>query len=160
MMLVASAISFAKEFKLSSPDGKILLTVSVGPDIRWSAAYDGKEAISSVNAGMVLDNGKILGQNESVKKVTPGKISQVLEPVVAYKRSKTEDNGNTLVISFRSGLSIQFRAYNDGVAYRFETSMKDDLVIKNEIADLQFPSGSYAWYPLEESFMSHNERIQ
>ena len=24
---------------------------------------------------------------------------------------------------------------------------------------LQFPSGSYAWYPLEESFMSHNERV-
>ncbi len=79
---------------------------------------------------MVLGNGRILGQDESVKKVTPGKINQVLEPVVAYKRSKTEDNGNTLLIAFRSGVSIQFRAYNDGVAYRFETSMKDELIIK------------------------------
>lgn len=159
MMVVASAWSFAKDYKVSSPDGKIVLTVSVGTDIKWSAVYDGKEAISSVKAGMVMDNGKILGQNEAVKKVTPGKINQVLEPVVAYKRSKTEDHGNTLVIAFRSGLSIEFRAYNDGVAYRFETSMKDELVIKNEIADIQFPSGTHAWYPLEESFMSHNERI-
>jgi alpha-glucosidase len=159
LLVFASAYSFAKDYKVSSPDGKIVLTVSVGTDITWSASYDGKEVISTVKAGMVLGNEKTLGQNESVRKVTPGKINQVIEPVVAYKRSKTEDNGNTLLISFRSGASIQFRAYNDGVAYRFETSMKDDLIIRNEIIDIQFPSGSYSWYPLEESFMSHNERI-
>ena len=90
--------------------------------------------------------------------MTTGKINQVLEPVVAYKRSKIEDNCNTLLIAFRSGSAIQFRAYNDGVAYRFETSLKDDITVKNEIAELQFPAGSHAWYPLEESFMSHNER--
>jgi len=159
MLVFVSAWSFAKDYKLSSPDGKIVLTVSVGTDIKWSVSFDGKEAISSVKAGMVLSNGKILGQNESVKKAIPGKINQVLEPVVAYKRSRTEDNGNTLLIAFRSGASIKFIAYNDGVAYRFETALKDELVIKKEIADLQFPSGSVAWYPLEQSVMSHNERV-
>ena len=53
---------------------------------------------------------------------------------------------------------MQFRAYNDGVAYRFETPLKDEITVKNEISDLAFPSGSHAWYPLETSFMSHNER--
>ena len=60
----------------------------------------------------------------------------MLEPVVAYKRSKIADNCNTLLIAFRSGVAIQFRAYNDGVAYRFETSLKDEITVKNEIADL------------------------
>ena len=55
----------------------------LGPILSGPLSYDGKEAISSVKAGMVLDDGKILGQNESVKKATPGKINQVLEPVVA-----------------------------------------------------------------------------
>jgi alpha-glucosidase len=159
LLIITVSYSFAKDYKVSSPDGKIIVTVSTGTDLKWSAAYNGKEAITSAKAGMVLGDGRILGQNETVKKLTPGKINQILETVVAYKRSKIADNCNTLLISFRSGLAIQFRAYNDGVAYRFETSMKDDLIIKNEIADLQFPSGSYAWYPLEESFMSHNERI-
>ena len=159
MLLTASAWSFGKDYKLASPDGKIVMTISAGTDVKWSVSLEGKEAIVSVKIGMTLGNGKILGQNETVRKAAPGKINQVLEPVVAYKRSRTEDNGNTLLLAFRSGTSIRFIAYNDGVAYRFETSMKEELVVKNEIADLQFPSGSYAWYPLEESFMSHNERV-
>jgi alpha-glucosidase len=159
LLVVAVNYSFAKDYKISSPDGKIVVTVGAGTDLIWSAAYDGKETITSAKAGMVLADGRILGQNETVKKVTPGKINQILETVVAYKRSKINDNCNTLLITFKSGLAIQFRAYNDGVAYRFVTSMKDELIIKNEIADLQFPTGSYSWYPLEESFMSHNERI-
>ena len=159
MLLNASAWSFGKDYKLTSPDGKIIMTISAGTDVIWSASLEGKEAIVSVRIGMALENGKILGQNETVRKAAPGKINQVLEPVVAYKRSRTEDNGNTLLLAFRSGASIRFIAYNDGVAYRFETSMKEELTVKNEIADLQFPSGSYSWYPLEESFMSHNERV-
>jgi len=159
LLVIAVNYSFAKDYKVSSPDGKIIVTVSAGTDLKWSATYDGKEVIASAKAGMVLGDGRILGLNETVKKVTPGKINQILETVVAYKRSKINDNCNTLFIAFRSGMSIQFRAYNDGMAYRFGTTMKDELIIKNEIADLQFPSGSYTWYPLEVSFMSHNERI-
>lgn len=159
LLVFVSCYSFAKDYKVISPDGKIVVTISAGAEIKWSASYDGKEVVSSARAGMVLGDGKILGSNETVRRATPGKINEVLEPVVAYKRSRTEDNCNTLRIAFRSGLAIQFRAYNDGVAYRLETSMKDELVIRNEIADLQFPSGTFSWYPLEESFMSHNERL-
>jgi alpha-glucosidase len=159
LIIMASSYSYGKDYKVTSPDGRIVVTISTGADLNWSAAYDGREVITSVRAGMVLDDGRILGQNETVKKATPGRISQILEPVVPYKRSRTPDNCNTLLITFRSGLSVQFRAYDDGVAYRFETTMKEELLIRKEIAELQFPSGSYSWYPLEESFMSHNERI-
>jgi len=157
--MMTVSYSYAKDYKVSSPDGKITVTVSPATDLNWSVTYDGKEVISSAKAGMVLVDGIIPVSGEKVRKATPGKINQVLETVVAYKRSKIEDNCNTLLIAFRSGVAIQFRAYNDGVAYRFETSFKDDITVRNEIADLQFPAGSNAWYPLEESFMSHNERV-
>jgi alpha-glucosidase len=97
--------------------------------------------------------------NEIVRKAVTGTINQSIIPVVAYKRSSVTDNCNTLRITFKSGLSVQFRAYNDGVAYRFETALKEELIIKNEITDISFPQGSFSWYPLEDSFMSHNERL-
>ena len=159
LLAITASYSYAKDYRVSSPDGKITLTVSPATGLNWSVSYDGKEVISSAKAGIELVDGRTLGSGEKVRKVTPGKINQVLETVVAYKRSKIEDNCNTMLISFRSGVAIQFRVYNDGVAYRFETSLKDDITVKNEIADLQFPTGSNAWYPLEESFMSHNERV-
>jgi alpha-glucosidase len=150
-------ISSAKDYKISSPDGKISITVNVGKEILWSASYDNKEIITSVKIAMVLADGKTLGENEMVKKSTTGKLNDIIKPVVANKRSEIIDNYSTLAISFRSGFTLSFRAYNDGLAYRFETVLKDTLTIKNEIAELQFPEGSYSWYPLETSFMSHNE---
>jgi alpha-glucosidase len=159
LLLFAVNSSFAKDYKLTSPDGKIVLTITSGTDLKWSASYDGKEIISSVNMAMVLENGVIPAEKEPVKKVTMGKINQILEPVIAVKHSRVADNCNTMQVVFKSGNGIQFRAYNDGVAYRFETAVKTDIIIKNEITDIQFPAGSMAWYPLEESMMSHNERI-
>jgi len=159
LLFVFVSNSFAKDYTLKSPDGKIMMTINAGPGITWTASYNGIQVISSVKAGMILENIKVPGETESVKKAQYGVVNQVLEPVVANKRSKITDNCNTLLITFKSGFAVQFRAYNDGVAYRMETSGKDDIIVKNEITDIQFPEGTVSWYPLEESFMSHNERI-
>jgi alpha-glucosidase len=150
--------SIAKEYKVSSPDNKNSVIVTVGTEIKWSAFRDGKELFTNSRIAMILSNGKTLGENEKVRKVTMSTLNDIIKPVVANKKSSIVDNCNILVISFSSGFSVQFRAYNDGVAYRFETSLKDDITVKNEVSELVFPSGSHSWYPLETSFMSHNER--
>ena len=159
LLFVFTTCSLAKDYKLNSPDGKIVVTVKAGPGLEWSATYDGKEIISAAKAGMILGTGAVPGENEMVKKAVFGKISQELIPVVPNKRSKIADNCNTLLISFKSGINAQFRAYDDGVAYRFETSLKNDIIVRNEVTDIKFPAGSFSWYPLEDSFMSHNERL-
>lgn len=158
LFIFTAGHSFSKDFKVSSPDGKISLTVNVTSDIKWSATFDGKEIINSSKIAMILDNGKVLGENEKVKKSALSMINEIIRPVVSNKKSEITDNCNILVISFNSGFSIQFRAYNDGVAYRFETSLKDDITVKDEISEFQFPSSAHSWYPLETSMMSHNER--
>jgi alpha-glucosidase len=158
LSLFAIYSAAAKDYKITSPDTKILLTVNVGNSIKWSAAHEGKEIINNSRIAMILANGKVLGENEKVRKAVISKLNEVIKPVVANKRSEITNNCNILTITFNSGFSIQFRAYNDGVAYRFETSLKEDITVKNEVSDFIFPAGSHSWYPLETSFMSHNER--
>jgi alpha-glucosidase len=158
LSLLTAYCSFSKEYKVSSPDNKISLKVNVEADIRWTASLDGKEVINNSKIAMVLADGKALGDNEHVKKVAIGKLNDIIRAVVANKRSEIPDNCNILTITFNSGFTIQFRAYNDGVAYRFETALKEEITVQNEISELSFPAGSHAWYPLETSFMSHNER--
>ena len=150
--------SFSKEYKLTSPDGKIILSVNAGTEIKWSVTCNGLQVAEASKIALVLGNCKTLGENETIRKAAFSVINEIIKPVVPNKRSEITDNCNRLSILFKSGMLLQFRAYNDGVAYRFETLMKDDLTIKNEISDFQFPTGSHAWYPLEVSFMSHNER--
>jgi alpha-glucosidase len=148
----------AKEYKVTSPDNRISLTINVGNEIKWSVSRDGKVIMNNSRTAMILANGKTLGENEKVRKATISQLNDVIIPVVAYKKSVINDNCNILTIIFNSGFSLQFRAYNDGVAYRFETLLKEDITVKNEISDFDFPVGSHSWYPFESGFMSHNER--
>jgi alpha-glucosidase len=159
LFLFIAGYSFAKEYKIDSPSGKISLAVNVGNDIKFYATFEGKEVISSSKIAMKLANGTVLGENEKIKKVKLSQLNETIKPVVAYKRSEIADRCNVLLISFSSGFSLQFRAYDDGVAYRFETSFKEDITVKNEISQFLFPAKSHSFYPVEASFMSHNERI-
>lgn len=150
--------SYAKEYSVNSPDGKISLVVNIDNDIRWSASIGAREVINSTKIAMVLADGKVLGENEKVRRARISQLNETIIPVVAHKRAEIIDNCNILSVTFASGFSLQFRAYNDGVAYRFETSLKGEITVSKEISDFLFPAGSYSWFPLEESFMSHNER--
>jgi alpha-glucosidase len=107
---------------------------------------------------MILYDGNVLGENEKIKNAKVSRINEIIRPVIAVKRSEISDRYNSLLITFKAGFALQFRVYNDGFAYRFETFFNDDIIVKSEISELRFPSGSFAWYPLETGFMSHNER--
>jgi alpha-glucosidase len=158
LFAITTSHSFSRDYKISSPDGNTSINVTSGSELKWNASYDGKEIISSAKIAMVLDGGRILGENEKVERASVSQLHEVITPVVPYKRSKITDNCNILKIYFKSGFSVEFRAYNDGVAYRFGTFFRDDITVTNEISELAFPAGSHSWYPLETSFMSHNER--
>jgi alpha-glucosidase len=157
IMVSIGFVSLGRDYKITSPDGKISVIVNVDKEITWSASFDNKEIINSAKVAMLLADGKILGANEVVRKSTSGRQNDTIKPVVANKKSMIIDDCNTLSITFRSGFTLSFKAYNDGIAYRFETSLKDTLIIRSEVSELQFPAGSFAWYPQEKSFMSHNE---
>ena len=150
--------SFPRDYKVNSPDGKTGITVTAGSELRWSVVYDGKEILTSAKIALVLSDGRILGGNEKVARASVSQLHEVITPVVPYKRSEITDNCNILKIYFKSGYSVEFRAYNDGLAYRFGTFFEGQITVSNEISELAFPAGSHSWYPLETSFMSHNER--
>ena len=116
--------SSARDYKINSPDRKTGITVTTGSEIKWSATYDGKEIFSSSRIAMVLEGGQVLGENEKIERTSISRIQEMITPVVPYKRSQITDNCNILTIYFKSGFGIEFRAYNDGAAYRFETFFK------------------------------------
>jgi len=157
VFLFTAGFSFSKDYKITSPDGKISVTVSIGKEITWAASYNNSQILSSTRTTMVLSDGMAAGENDGVKKSVNGKFNDLIMPVVASKHSQITDNYNFLSVNFRSGFILTFRAYNDGIAYRFETAMKDSVTVKNEISDISFPPGTITWYPLEKGFMSHNE---
>jgi alpha-glucosidase len=84
---------------------------------------------------------------------------QMVEPVVRQKFAKIRDHYNELRLTMEGGYGVVFRAYNEGAAYRWETSVpQSQIKIYREEANLNFPSNFVVYYPQEDSFFSHNER--
>ncbi len=100
-----------------------------------------------------------LGIDPKVTSTKERTVDDVLVPAVKQKFAKIRENYNELRIEFDGGYAVVFRAYNEGVAYRFETSLPQSQVkIYGEEAKFHFAADSIVYYAQEDSFFSHNER--
>ena len=106
-----------------------------------------------------LEIDKIKPGDLQVKKSTQRSVNQIVKPVVPEKAAQITDNFNELSLRFKNKLSLTFRAYNQGIAYRWESALPDSITVISEKVDAGFSSEDMCWYPLEKSFYSHNERL-
>jgi alpha-glucosidase len=66
---------------------------------------------------------------------------------INYRKKVVKDHYNQLTLNCRGGYGLIFRIYNDAVAYRFFTNMKDEIIIKNEEANFNFTDDHEAFIP-------------
>lgn len=155
--IVSSAT--AKTYDLFSPDKKIQLRVQVGEKINWCLFHNNEELISNSPVSMTIDAGKILGNNARVKDVQKRTVDEILSPVVPVKSKTISDHFNEMTLQFNDGFALIFRAYDDGVAHRFKTDFENQIKIFAEEAAFNFTKDFFIYFPEEESFFSHSERL-
>lgn len=158
--LLAGLISFApicgaKEYNLSSPDGKTRVSIEVNSGISCEITMGGVELVSISDIDLVTD----LTDGYKVKRVRTGAHHQELCPVVCQKAAVINDNCNFLELEFIGGRKLQWRAYDNGVAYRWCVASRTPFHVKDECATISFPEESEIWYPAENNgFYSANEQ--
>ncbi|MBW7893341.1 MAG: glycoside hydrolase family 97 N-terminal domain-containing protein, partial [Chitinophagaceae bacterium] len=109
----------AKDFNISSPDGKVNLEVKLGNQIFWSVKMDGIRVLDLSPIGIELEN-EHLGLNPKLLKSRVRKINETSTAVVPYKFRNITDHCNELLLIFKGNYSLRFRVYNNGAAYRIE----------------------------------------
>jgi alpha-glucosidase len=147
----------AKDYSMSSPNGTIGLSVSVGETVTITISYENRQIITDLSPALVTGVMTLPGSKAVFTGRRTAEVSDTLFPVVPHKNRMVPDCYNYLSLLFRGGASIDFRVYDDGVAYRFATSVKGDMTVKDERFSFSLPQGTTALYPLEAGFMSHNE---
>lgn len=152
-------MSNAKDYQLKSPDGQLVVDVSVSNEIQFSVFYKDQEIISNSQIGLQLQGMSFVGKEFRVKKHKLYESNKVIKPIVANKDATITDNYKELRIEFRDHPSVTFRAYNDGVAYRFSSSYKKNITVSNELLNLQFKGETESYFPSERSMVSHYERM-
>jgi alpha-glucosidase len=145
-------------YDLRSPDGRIEVRIRTAGQLRYDLLLKGTAVLENCTLSLDVEHQK-LGVEPHVVEAKPSSHDEIVKPVVRQKFANIRDHYNELRLNMEDGYALVFRAYNEGAAYRFETSLREDKAkIYGEEAAFNFSSDFVVYYPQEDSFYSHNER--
>jgi alpha-glucosidase len=145
-------------YDLRSPDHRIEVRIRTAKRIRYDVLLKGTALLQDCMLSLDIDH-KTLGLEPKVTAAKVRSSDEVIEPPVHQKFAKIRENYNELRVEMDGNYAVVFRAYNEGAAYRFETSLSPSQVkVYGEEVKFNFPADSVVYYPQEDSFFSHNER--
>lgn len=123
---------------LKSPNGRLEVAIRTEGQLSYAVKHNGRVLLDESPVGLVLED-RALGENVKVSRVK--ERSLVKENIVAphYRCPSFDVTYNELDLKLKGNYGIIFRAYDEGIAYRFYTSAKAPLIIKDEIVRMNFP---------------------
>ena len=144
--LPVAVFSAGRTWTLSSPDGRINAEIRSDGKVTYSISFDGKVILAPSEISMSLGDGRIFGEG-AVRSIKTGSVAEHGLPAIAYKEAAVDNVYNWLTLNFRD-CAIEFRAFDDAVAYRFvSTAKKGSLIIQSEQVGLNFPEDWTSWVP-------------
>ncbi len=148
LSILANAQSF---HKLSSPNGEVAIEIAAGEELKWAVKFKNTHVIIPSSIYMKIGENEALGKNMGeVREEFTSKNSSFKTPF--YKKAEVVDHYNQLTLHTSKNYDVIFRAYNDGVAYRFKTSFVDSLTVYEERADFNFDNDHKVFMPYVRDF--------
>lgn len=145
-MSMAAFAAFANaqvKANLASPNGKLKIEIDADKELKYSVV-DGGTVLMRDNVANLIFTGKKEG-----KFVSATKAKHVKESISAplYKQAEINDEYTQIVLKSSNGMSVEWRAYDTGVAYRWIGNNKGEWTIDNEVADFNFTADHTAYLP-------------
>jgi alpha-glucosidase len=155
-LLATPALATAQDQHLLSPDGAIDVTIgqnaaTKGPT--YAVAFHGHAVIDTSPLGLAFEGYKKLGPDTAVTSTTRASVDTRYR-LLAGKTSVARDHYNELTLGLtetggaRRRLEIVFRAYDDGVAFRYRLPVQPaftDLRLAGELTEFAFPADYRCW---------------
>ena len=145
-------------YTLRSPDQKIEVKIQTADRFTYDVLLNGNLLLHDSALSIKIDQ-TTLGLQPRVKTTKERTVNQEIVPPVPQQSARIRENYNELRLEMEGNYSVVFRAYNEGVAYRLETSLPQrEVKVYGEEVSLNFAGDYNVYYPKEEMYFSHNER--
>lgn len=161
-----AAPSFAQTFKLVSPDKRTVVEINNGGNLQYTVSSNGLTIIHPSSLGFEFKDEPALGTDLTVTNHVEHSVNQSWVPVVKNKHSTIADHYNELELSLveKSGqmrrMNVYFRAYDDGVAFRYQLFGADNIggrQIVRELTTFNLPAKAKTWVADYGSYTSSQE---
>lgn len=133
-----------KSPRLLSPDGRLGLEVTTGDRISYSLSAGERKLIEPSALSIKLSADERLGVKPVLREASAESVRKTITPPF-YKRKEIKDEYNRLLLRFAGEYALEFRAYNDGMAYRFITSRRGTIEVLDEQCEFNFGKDYEVW---------------
>ena len=142
-LIAIGAMAAPKTYDLVSPDGRLKVEINTGNGICYTLQHDSDVLLEDSYLGLYLTDGTSFGENAKVTGTSRRSVCEIYKTVL-YKKAAVEDSFNELTLKFKN-FHLIFRAYDDGMAYRFVSRMKKPFTVKDELASFNFAEDWNMW---------------
>lgn len=139
LVFFSSTQAAEKKVELVSPNKEIKVSLRITDKIYYSISYNGDVILKDNYLRLTLRD-EMLGENPKLSGQKFSDADEMLSPVIPLKFSTVRNHYNQLRMDFKGNYSVEFRAYDDGIAYRFLTNKKGDIEVMNEDLAINFPA--------------------
>ena len=143
-MLISSLQVGAKSYNVTSPNGRIIATLSLDKTCQLSIQLDGEELMAPSTIDLTLADGKQAYSQAKVARSKRSSINEIIEAPM-YRQASFTFKANQLDLKLQNGFGLIVLATDEGVAYRFYQTNKGATTIYNEVADYHFGADRTAW---------------
>ena len=158
VLFFVNLYSHAQQMELASPNGEIKLSLRITDKIYYAISYNHDELLNECYLQLTLSD-QVLGQHPKLTSQKRTQVNETLSPVVPLKFSTVSDHYNQLRLNFKGNYAVEFRAYNDGIAYRFITNHKKEAYVLGEDLSIHFPGNYLAHMQQPGGFKTAYEEI-
>ncbi len=135
IVVVIWNMSVAQKYSVKSPLGDLELQITVGDQITYSV-FKNEIPVFKDNVVALQLEGEVLGNKAKVKRAKNSTTTSEQTPAVPLKFSRLEYTYKGISLEFKNDFSLEFRVYDEGIAYRFVTSKRGDLEVMSETVDI------------------------
>ena len=141
-----SLAALAGHYEVSSPNGKVKVTVDADETVRWAVDYDGRQVLLPSEIGIRLTQGETTQFLGNVGKVAKLSVDSSFKTPF-YKKQVVRDAYGQLLLYTNQKFTIEVRAYDDGAAYRLISGATKPVLVTDETAEFRFADDCQAFIP-------------
>jgi alpha-glucosidase len=136
ILIYSLVFAYAKPIEVRSPDGKNKAVIETDGKVSYSFFRKGTQILANSLLSLTVGD-HVWGEDKKCGKIERKSVSGSVSFIVPRKYKETLNRYNQLILNYK-WYEIEFRVYNDGVAYRFISTTENTNPVKGEQVQYSF----------------------
>jgi len=152
LLLLIANILLAQTYKLKSPNGMLLAKIEVNGRLTYSLSSNGNEIVTPSGIAMhtsAFTESDFLGKHTATFDSTNRMVNLLWGP-----QSEIIESFNKLTLNYSNGVSVEFRCYNEGFAWRIVSAHDREVIVYNETGEFNIPPSATVYFPEVNGFLT------